>query len=586
MKKPVTIGRELIRDTVPAPPEAFQNRMEQMIEHLPRKERVQVKKKISVAFVLAAVLMLATLTAVAIGLGIDEIWQQSFEKMNTSGEIYTLSYPEEGDMTAEEAIALAKEAITKTYGTTEEEFGRMGVYPTFLAHGWDPAAPDDPAEWDIFFSSRTDVDLDLDTDYYGPDGEYRVYINAETKEIMLCNWYTNDFWAKAQRVWDCGSWDLVYWHYKKTSFYGLSPEQQAYWTELLAGKGYTVRTAEDKYHDLLFAAELELKWNDPKACLPEDDPQARAAWEAIEDAYGFDGEVLRAYCYGAQRPDWQTGTDDVCITNLHEEEALRIEIGEIDMYSVYLDSYVTNVGSFMVSFEPGTTNVVGMTRVLRSESIRKESITTGRLLEKNDWNADDLLAFDTAMKQLQRAVKRMEASGLNHEEMDAVARDFLRGLGGDEAWYPAAPAEMNAAQWFDEKSDADALIADGAITPKEARMQYGDDVRFWPMEVQAALLEEFSCPQEGEMTQKEAIALAVEAIAARQGQAALDQLGEYTVGCQLYRFENEGEATRWHVYITDDPAKAQNGWTVVFALRDGEMWSDIEVRSILEDGNG
>ena len=585
MKQPVTIGKKIIQASVPVPPEIFECRMEQLIDQLPRKERYVVKRKISVGLVLALLLMLAAITAVALGLGIDEIWAQSFEKMNTRGEVYTLSYPEEGDMTAEEAIALAKAAIVASYGTTEEEFDRMGVYPTFMERGWDPEFPDEPAEWRIYFSSRTGVDLDLDTDDYGPDGEYKVYLNAETEEILICNWYTNDFWAKAQRVWDCGNTDTVYWHYQKPSFYGLTTEQQSYWTKLLEGKGYQVRTAEDKYHQLLDAADLELKWNDRSAVLPEDDTQAMAAWETIEKEYGMDAALLKEYCYVAQRPDWNTGTDDICITKLHTEEELRINLGEIDQYTCYIYGLNANVGSFMVSFETGTTNVVAVTRVLRSEEIQQESIIQGQLLEKNDWNGEDLREFDAAVKKLQRAVKRMKAAGLEHTEMDAVTRHYLRSLGGDKEWYPEAPAEMNAEKWFAEESEYDAMI-DKDITPGQAREQYGDDSRFWPMEVQAALLPEFSCPKAGEMTQEQAVVMAVEAIVAQHGQEALDQLGDYTAGCQLYRFENEGEVTRWHIYITDDATTAQRGWRVVFALKDGSMWDAPEVTDIQAEGNG
>lgn len=551
------------------------------------KGKLKMKKKLSTSMILALVLMLVTLTAVALGLGIDEIWKNSFEKMNTTGEIYTISYPDEDDMTAEEAIAIARAAIVAAYGTTDAEFDRMGVYPTFLAREWHVQSGDDPAEWRILFSSRTDVNLDLDYMDYGPDGEYRVYLNAETEEILLCNWYTNDFWSKAQRIWDCGNYEDVYWHYNKPDFYSQTAEQQAYWTKLLRDKGYEVRTEDEKYTRLMLSARLELLFAEVDEILDADDPQVAAAWHALEQTCGLSADLMQTYAFGATRPGWNTGTEDICITFKYEEEFLRQELGEFDHYCGLIFTLAKRAGMFMVSFEPGTTNVVKVTHVLNSAEERTDSITTGRLLEKNDWTAADLVAFDQAMQQLKRAVKRMQAAGMDRD-IDFVARDFINQLGGEAEYYPAAPVGMNTAQWFADESEYDASIIDMSVSVTQARQLYGNDRRFWPVEVQAALLSAFSAPLPGEMTEEEAVAFAVQAVIDQLGQEAIDKLGDYVAGCQLYRFEaDEGvEATRWHVFLTDDAATAEKGWQVIFAFREGEPWGSVQVQDILEGGVG
>lgn len=551
-----------------------------------QKGEEKVKKKLSVSLVLMIALLFIALTALAIGLGIDEIWKNSFAKMNTTGAIHTLSYPQEGDMTAEEAIALAREAVTARYGTTDAEFDRMGVYPNFIARGWDEETPDEPAQWRIHFSSRQDVNLDLDTTDYGPDGEYRVYLNAENREILFCNWYTNDFWTLAQRVWDCGSHDEVYRRYHQPEFYHQPVQDQAYWTQQLQQMGYEVRGENSKYHDLLLAADTDLLFTPLDELLDDDEPQAAAAWQAVQQAYGLDTDLMKQYAYAAVRPGWQTGTDDICLAFQYEEQFLRVEIGEISDYANRLFDDVNRLGIFMVSFEPGTTQVKNITHLPRSESMRQSSITTGRLLEKTDWSAAELADFDQHMTALERAVKRMDAAGCDHDDMRTFTHELLLQLGGDARIYTAAPEDFDMAQWLAEKSPYDALIPDVGLSASEARAQYGDDTRFWPLEVQAALLASFSAPREGEMTQEEAEAFAVQAVIDQMGKQAIDKLGDYAVGFQLYRFHNEGEVTRWHVFITDDPSTAQNGWQVIFAFRNGELWDAPAVQDIALEGVG
>lgn len=561
------------------------DRVERVLRAATSEGEVVVKKKLSLGLVLAIALMLITLTAFAVGLGIDEIWRNSFEKMNTTGVIDTVSYPQEGDMTAEEAIALAREAIVSAYGTTDEEFDRMGVYPQYFAHGYDEDTPDAPAEWKIYFSSRQNVDIDQDTTDYGPDGEYRVYLNAETKEITYCNWYTNNFWSKAQRIWDCGSYDQVYREYQQPSFYGQSVEMQEYFTALLASKGYETRSTDSDHKHLLLAAHLELMFRSLSEVVSEDDPQVAAAWDALEKAYGLNPELMRQYSYTAARPDWETETDDICIVYTYEDEWERQETGQIDWFSTSLFSQANRLGLFMVSFEKGTVNVEQITQVPFYEYQKVDCVTEGKLLEKTVWTADDFIAFDTAYQQMIRAGKRLEAAGISAEEMQIVARDFLYTLG--DANCSAAPEDVDASQWFADASAWDALIPAVSITNAQAREMYGSDTRFWPMEIQAMLLNGFfSCPQEGEMTEQEAVDMALQAVREAYGQDAIDALGSYTVGCQLYRYVNEGPVTRWHIYITDDPTVAGNGWQVIMAFRNGELWGKIDVLPIAQEGVG
>lgn len=546
-------------------------------------------KKLSTGMIIAIVLMLLSVTAVAVGLTVEDIWRQSFEKMGTTGLIRDISDAAEAEISMDEAIAIAKQAIMAKYGTPEAELDAMGVYPTYAARGWDGKTDEYPSEWDIYFSSRTGVDIQMDDENHGPTGEYRVYINAETKEVTYCHWYTNDFWARAQTVWDCGSYDEIDWWYGRPEFFALPQETQAYWTNLLAEKGYTVIQEDEKLHHMLAAAELELQFCEVSQIADNADPLVAAAWQALEEQLGLDADLLRKYCYVPTVPAWETSYDNVCIHYCYSLQFEDLNNGFLDHFSNHLFNYADNFGLYMVSFEKGTTNVAAITHVLRSETINQPPVTTGGLIARTDWTGADLVPFDTAFTQLDRAIKRMRAAMLTNEEIEVVVDDFMHGLGGNPEWYPAAPAQANAAQWFQADSEWDAHIKQPSMTRMEVQEQYGWDSRYWPLEVQYEFAYDGSgksLPREGEMTQEEAIARALKAVTDKHGPEALEALGDYAIGCVFTRHQNDGEFTMWWIYITDDPEFSLNGYRVVITRRDGEDWGEDDVYDIGDDSNG
>lgn len=574
-------------DAYSAPARTDSLLLQRILARESRKEERPMKKKLSAAAILVIALLLASVTALAIGLSVEEMWKQSFEKMNTTGLISNLSDEAQAEITMDEAIAIAREAIIAKYGTPESELDAMGVYPTYAARGWDGMTDDYPSEWDIYFSSRTDVDLDYDHTDYGPTGEYRVFINAETKEVTYCHWYTNDFWPRAQTVWDCGSYDEVYWHYGKQTFRSIPQEQQAYWTEQLAARGYDVISEDEKLHALLLAAATELQFEPLSDIADPEDPQLAAAWAELERSCGFDAETLQKYAYVATRPDWQTGTDNICIHYSYELHWSMMESGFLDPYSDRLFNNAVSFGLYMISFAPGTTDVTAVTHVTRSEDIGHASAGTDGLLSRSDWTADDLAEFDAAYEAFDLGVKRMRAAGLDSADIEVIIGDYLHGLGGGEL-YEKAPADVDADKWFLPASEWDTAITAPAMSYAEFIALYGHDARFWPMEVKIALEpNRYRMPKAGETTIDEAIAMALEAVVNEHGQAALDALGAYTVNClrvSLTGDPNEVDC-RWEVYITDDPGTALNGWKVTW----GE-WADCAdkpmVQRITDMGNG
>lgn len=530
-----------------------------------RKEAPRMKK-LSTGMIIVIVLMLLSVTAVAVGLTAEDIWRQSFEKMGTTGMIRPGSDATEAEISVEEAIELAKEALRSHFGTTNEEIAAMGIYPTYYRFNSDVLPYD--SEWQIGFSSRMNVDLDYDwNDDRGQYGEYLVFINAATKEITNCNWYTNDFWSKAQRVWDCGNYAAVYRESQWPGFYMQSQEMQAYWAAMLAEKGYSVPQPDKQLHSMLLAGDLDMQFAALSTLAPKDDPQVQAAWAVLEEQCGFDAQTLQKYCYVASKPGWQSGYDDVVLHFSYELQWKMLETGHLHSMTNWLVDRAMNFGLYMVSFEPGTTNVAAITHVTRSESVKQGSITSGPLLVRTDWTAADLAEFDAACTALDRAVKRMDAAKLDEASIQVVVRDYFHRMGVESEFYSPAPEEANAMQWFAETSEWDELIPEPALSYDSFVSQYGYDNRFWPQEVMVEMgFHGSRMPHEGEMSIEQAEAYAIQAIIKQEGQAALDALGDYTINAQRHSLTadpNEVDC-RWEVYITDDIHNVQNGWRVTF----------------------
>ncbi len=549
-----------------------------------------MKKKFALP-ILVILLLCVVAAALGEGLNAHELWQQSLEKMNTVYPIRSSDDGTQAELPLDEALAIARQAIIDKYGTPESELDAMGVYPAYFPRGWDGKTDEYPSNWDILFSSRTGVHLlEEDTEDYGPYGQYGVYINAETREVTFCHWYTSEFWAQAQRIWDCGSYDVVYTQYGRPAFRSLPQEEQARWTELLAGQGYEVIPEEETLHRLLRAAATNLQFCDMMDCADPADPQVIAAWEALETQLGFDAAMLQKYAYVATRPAWQTGTDNVCIHYSHNKETAMMDAGYLDNMSAYIYGYANHFGLYMVSFEPGTTEVAAITHVTRSENVQKSAVTSGPLLSRTDWTAEDLPAFDEAFRTLDRAVQRMRAAGLEVDEIRPIVSAWLETLGG--AHYADAPEDME--QWFTEESEWDAYASSPAMTFDAYAALYGPDVRLWPMEVMVILdPRHYRMPHEGETTIEEATAYGMEIIVQEKGQEALDELarlspmGEYTVVCLRISLTSDPDAVdcRWEVFVTADPLHPTEGYRVHWGEW-ADHTSEPQVQDITDYSNG
>ena len=244
-------------------------------------------------------------------------------------------------------------------------------------------------------------------------------------------------------------------------------------------------------------------------------------------------------------------------------------------------SRANSLGLFMVSFEKGTTNVAAMTHVTRGDyTIARHLVTEGGLLARTDWTAEDLVAFHTAYTELEKAFARMDAAGAVGVERSVVFDTARVALGEDPQYCTNIVPTYDVKQWFSDDAPKKSEFAP-TMTREEVVAKYGEDVTFWPLEVRYDQHRQYhmtySLPREGELTEAQALEIALEAIRERHGQKALDKLGEYDYGVTLERYmgEHGKEITFWVFMITNDRETFEHCWQVKFI---GENYEDYGSR--------
>lgn len=149
--------------------------------------------------------------------------------------------------------------------------------------------------------------------------------------------------------------------------------------------------------------------------------------------------------------------------------------------------------------------------------------------------------------------------------------------------YPTAtiaPTEDEAARITEKDRQADAYDA--------YAQQYGENWFFWPLEAQKdALGENHHVPKGDEMTRDEAVEMALKAIEAKYGEEVLTQLGDYQIGviCCLDE-ETEGPRYSWELYFTNDTESLSNGYRVNIVVFEGVLEQpEVEVQQAsIENG--
>ena len=430
------------------------------------------------------------------------IWQESFERMHTTGEMslrtledlpafeaeYTAatglerkedlvfeSLPMQGDMPYDEALGYARKLIIDKFGTPEEELDAMGVYPRLIDHIY----TDRESEWEFYFTPRRDTDIHLDHDYESP-GEYRVVFGARTGTVDYVNWYIDAFFPDyARRTWEAGRFEYVYSQAMGQDFYRQSPEDHAEWMRLFEEAGYSTAELERTDEELLTSIRTELMFANPQDNLLSSGlPEVEAALAALEKEYGLTREDLAACGYAAVLSPLQQGTVDICFAYNYNLESAMYETGELTAFSGKLFSYASRLGLYMAKVNPDgqVEKLVYLPRGREVAAAEDKSLLLGR----REWTAADLPAFREGMAQL----RALEAQAATQETPDYMALEaeadaIMRSLGGDPSLYSARREQPTDIGLEKAKEIAwQAMQEISGLTPGQAQAAYGCDGQY------------------------------------------------------------------------------------------------------------
>lgn len=368
----------------------------------------------------------------------EAIWQSSLTRMNATAlpRVFT-ELPSADDLTYDEALSIARQAIFDQYAAPADELDAMGLYPDYFA-------PEEgrPAEWRFYFTPLANACIDEDHPYAAP-GEYNVYLDSPSGEVTLCLWYIDDFWPYADRLWDAGKTDVLYEYARKSAFLTLPADEQDLWLARLEAAGYDmtdVRTGEALFRDGEFV--FALRRESHPALDPETNPRAAAAWQALADTFDLDPGLMRQYGYIAfDSPLDGPGRDVFIVYDGGMEWNMR-RGGDVDYWCSRLLGEVDRLGLYLVRFDPGTGEVKHVARCDRP-TVPADEGDPALLLGRPQWSAADLPIFDEAYRALEATMTDALNQGLRRDEQQPVADEFMRGLGGSPQRYPGADAPVS-----------------------------------------------------------------------------------------------------------------------------------------------
>ena len=430
------------------------------------------------------------------------IWQESFDRMNTTGalDIRTLedlpafeqeysartgrerkedlvfeSLPMEGDMPYDEALAYARRLILTKFGTPESELDEMGVYPRLV----DYIYMDHESDWEFYFTPRRNTDVHLDHAYDAP-GEYRVTFGAQTGTVAYVNWYIDGFFPDyALRAWEAGRYEYVYSRAQRKEFFEQSVEDQQAFIARFEEKGYDVAQLQRTDEELLASMSTELMFADPaENLLLTQSAQLETALALLEKETGLTRELLQKYGYAAVPSPMRTGTADICFAYNYNLESSRYETGELSSYNGRLMSHVSRLGLYMVKLDPETGEALGLVYAPRSRQAFDMQDDT--LLGKPEWTVDDLPAFDEAFARLSQLDERALAeSQPDYMQLEVECHAIMREIGGDPALYSARAEEPTDVGLEPARSIACKAVGEAAgLSEDELKEAYACDGQY------------------------------------------------------------------------------------------------------------
>ena len=381
-----------------------------------------VKKKGSFVLILALALTLvscAALAATGAFEALKAMWENSFQRMNTTAQVdivdesevpgylqqFEAEYggrkedlilstvPGESDLSLEEAVRIARDAIMNKFGTPQSELDRMGIYPSFYKSPYQDREP----QWRIYITPRTDVNLDDDHDYPAP-GEYLVDIDSPSGEVNSCFWYNDDYWPEyAIRCWENGSRDDVYEQAKRPDFMKQSMESRQQFMDLFAQAGYDLAPLQ-----MIQSDEARLRAMDTYICYAEiendlldsSDSFVQTAIREMESRFGITKEDMIKCHFAAVLSPQNSETVDICFSYNFNKEAAA-QPGLCEMLGA---GYGTRLGYFMICMDAQSGKAVRAVNIMWDETLLP-TCESG-LLSRMFWTKEDLPEYYRMLKEL------------------------------------------------------------------------------------------------------------------------------------------------------------------------------------------
>ena len=431
-----------------------------MLNRIINGGKVKVKKKISVGFVLAIILLLATVTgalaATDVWEKLWEVWQESFNRMNTTGsfdavesfdqqafekeyggakdDLIVSTVPQAGDLDYETAYAIARQAILDAFGTPEAELDAMGIYPQFYTTPYH----DEVNEWEFYFTPRQNVNIDEDHSYDAP-GEYMIRVASPSGEVTECFWYIDDFWPEyALRTWNAGKHDYVYEKAVDDGVFHTMPrDQQENFLTLFAEAGYDAEPVKKNLETLLNGSLWRIvTWADAEEnLLNSDSPSIQAVLEAMKKEYGFSKAQMEKYDFNLLPSPVDSETEDYFLAYNYNLCYPRFQSGVMGEFELSINQYPERLGFWLIRLDPAAHTVIEV------EHVNKTMDETGflpsdKLLGRAHWSVNDLKEYET-LRQQAIQIDRDTKTGLLSENLARGKFDTLmRAYGANPASYP------------------------------------------------------------------------------------------------------------------------------------------------------
>ncbi len=379
-------------------------------------------------------------------------------------------------------------------------------------------------------------------------GRSSIQVYCETGEVRI--WFANPMGITPDNLFK--AYDDVYgtnMNWEQSMWMGFSQH-------LATLEGEPVTFEGKLFRQTVYADDSQVAISKSKACDI-----------AVLDSGDVTNSIIRCILIEAEpNPVWKIRVSSYPVSSLYEIDAMTGEVLDKEWYIIQDDANIDHTMKMYTlrsTFMPVYLEEYGMARVAM------EYIVKTRLGPDGPINYTVFMDDDSYYVQV-----------------DGMTVTFA-GLNSTSISYRVTLGENALTAQVEVLTDVTELLKaapEGSIA--WAVGTYGTDRTAWP-EGQEGREE----PHPGDMSEAEAIAHAKAELIKVVGQEAYDALGEAYIDVERTHFFNGGDCTRWTVrFISqesmENPNRLMKGWRVTFSQRDGEIWTEPDIKDINDKSNG